>query len=233
MEESNAIPGAQKRSHERASDQPAEREARDMSRRERERVHCRREILEAASELFAQLGYEKTGVKQIAQRVGVSVGTLYSHFSGKEDILRELLDEAMRELHRKSDAACRAGDPPLEHLRRRLGAAVEHFKGHIDFLMIFHNENPMLLEGAIRAEVDRNMETISSLFEKAMDRGDITRGDPKVLAAALIGAIQELMHMLAKEDRRDAFDEVPETIFRLVIEPLERKRGSVLGMEER
>jgi AcrR family transcriptional regulator len=199
-----------------------------LSRRERERLHCREEILAAASELFAQLGYEKTAVKQIAGRVGVSVGALYSHFSGKEEILRELLENSMRELRRRSDAACSADDPPLEQLRSRLVSATEHFKEHLDFLMIYHNENPLILEGIIREEIERNMETMSKLILAAMDRGDIPRDDPSVLAAVFIGSVQELMHMFAERGRRDAFDDVPGIIDHLILNPLElrAKRAS-------
>ena len=203
------------------------------SRRERERLHCRQEILSAASELFAQFGYEKTAVKQIAERVGVSVGALYSHFQGKEDIFRELLENWMRDMRRRSDAACRAEDPPLEQLRCRLAAATEHFKEHIDFLTIYHNENPMLLEGMIRAEIERNSETASKLIRGAMDRGDIARADPDVLAAVLIGSVQELMHMFAQRGRRDDFDDIPGIVERLIFKPLETKRMQESGMEGR
>lgn len=53
-------------------------------------VETRNSILEAASELFAEQGYEKTTTHQIASRAEVSVGALYRYFSDKEAILNEI-----------------------------------------------------------------------------------------------------------------------------------------------
>ena len=44
-------------------------------------------ILEEALTLFAEKGYDGTGVDQIAEAVGIKAPSLYKHFKGKEDIL--------------------------------------------------------------------------------------------------------------------------------------------------
>ena len=51
-------------------------------------------ILEEALTLFAQYGYDGTGVDLIAKRVGIKGPSLYKHFKGKEDILNTLIDNA-------------------------------------------------------------------------------------------------------------------------------------------
>lgn len=50
-------------------------------------------ILEAATALFAEKGYEQTTTHQIASRAGVSVGALYRYFSDKQAILKELYSQ--------------------------------------------------------------------------------------------------------------------------------------------
>ena len=49
-------------------------------------------ILDEALTLFAQNGYDGTGVEQIAEKVGIKAPSLYKHFKGKEDILNALID---------------------------------------------------------------------------------------------------------------------------------------------
>lgn len=46
----------------------------------------RGEILDAANRLFVDRGYHGTSMRQIAQQAGISLGAIYNHFSGKEDI---------------------------------------------------------------------------------------------------------------------------------------------------
>lgn len=53
-----------------------------------QRVHPRKiEITYAAVACFIEQGYHQTGVRDIARQAGVSLGNLYNHFKGKEDIL--------------------------------------------------------------------------------------------------------------------------------------------------
>jgi len=56
----------------------------------RPRTLTRERILEVALELFNEQGYEKTSLREIADRLGVTKAALYYHFQRKEDILLEL-----------------------------------------------------------------------------------------------------------------------------------------------
>ncbi|WP_432723684.1 TetR/AcrR family transcriptional regulator [Jeongeupia wiesaeckerbachi] len=62
------------------------------SRRKEARPH---EILEAALELFAEKGYAATRIDEIAKRAGVTRGTPYLYFAGKEDIFKALINELL------------------------------------------------------------------------------------------------------------------------------------------
>jgi AcrR family transcriptional regulator len=204
-----------------------------VERRERERLRCKEEIIAAALKLFAQQGIEKTSMKQIADGADMSVGKLYACFRGKDEIIRELLSDSMKLIQRGGDEACRETDAPLEQIRCRLVAAVDHFKAHLDFLMIFHNESPMSCEGMIREHIDESIETIAELLSQAIDDGDIPPEDPHAVAAMLVGSVHELMHILAERGGKDALDGIPAIIDRIIIKPLETRREKDSGMEGR
>ncbi|GAA4638494.1 TetR/AcrR family transcriptional regulator [Actinoallomurus vinaceus] len=59
------------------------------------REQSRRRILEAALTLFAERGYEGTPISQIAERAGVARGLVSYYFPAKEDLLHELLGQAL------------------------------------------------------------------------------------------------------------------------------------------
>ena len=204
-----------------------------ITRRERERLRCKGEIIAAASKLFAQQGIERTSMKQIADEADMSVGKLYACFRGKDEIIRELLGDAMKSLQRKGDEACRETDTPLDQIRCRLVAAIEHFTAHMDFLMIYHNESPMSCEGMIREHIDANIEAVAKLLARAIDDGDIPPEDPYALAAILVGSAHELMHAFSERGGRDELDRIPAIIDRIIIKPLETRREKDSGMEGR
>jgi AcrR family transcriptional regulator len=48
-------------------------------------------IEEAAYELFLEQGYSATSMRQIAERAGIALGSIYNHFAGKDEIFQELI----------------------------------------------------------------------------------------------------------------------------------------------
>ena len=58
----------------------------------KEAAERRKEILDAAEQLFAAKGYDKTSTNDILEKVGIARGTLYYHFKSKEDILDAVID---------------------------------------------------------------------------------------------------------------------------------------------
>jgi AcrR family transcriptional regulator len=80
----------------------------------------RERILDVAMELFNQQGYERTSLREIAGRLGVTKAALYYHFKSKEDILLELHlrlhavgRDALAQLERLDDEAVVAAWPGL------------------------------------------------------------------------------------------------------------------------
>lgn len=52
-------------------------------------------LLDAATDVFAERGYDRAGVAEIARRAGVTTGAIYSRYRGKAELLVEALDRHM------------------------------------------------------------------------------------------------------------------------------------------
>ncbi|UUY04074.1 TetR/AcrR family transcriptional regulator [Svornostia abyssi] len=65
------------------------------SRAERMRLQLREEIVQTAAEVFAERGYHRTGIADIAQRLGVGNSSIYAHFAGKRALFDVVIDDAM------------------------------------------------------------------------------------------------------------------------------------------
>lgn len=64
--------------------------------REEKAERSRRQVLNAALELFSHQGYRGTSVREIADAAGVSTGNVYHHFPDKETIFNSLIEEYWR-----------------------------------------------------------------------------------------------------------------------------------------
>lgn len=68
-----------------------------MSRKEREKLQKRNEILMAALRLFAEKGFENTTMDEIAESAEFGKGTIYNYFENKSDIYKGILDKTTDE----------------------------------------------------------------------------------------------------------------------------------------
>lgn len=78
----------------------------------------RQKILDAARELFNTKGFNATTITDLVNATGMQKGSLYFHFSGKDEIAREVLHAATLKFRVFLDSAL-SGDNP--------GASLEHF----------------------------------------------------------------------------------------------------------
>ncbi|NKC01921.1 MAG: TetR family transcriptional regulator [Pseudomonadales bacterium] len=87
-------------------------------------------ILEAAIQVFDELGYEGTSTNHVADRAGVSVGTLYQYFSNKEEIMASILRTYRRQLVEDIRKGLEAGsqDTILETIESIVRSLIESHK---------------------------------------------------------------------------------------------------------
>ena len=78
----------------------------------------RERIQEIALDLFAEQGYEKTSLREIAERLGVTKAALYYHFKSKEDIVRSFTEDYQAEV--EAVIAWGASQPPTSQTRAEL-----------------------------------------------------------------------------------------------------------------
>jgi AcrR family transcriptional regulator len=110
----------------------------------RPRGDTRERIQAVALELFAEQGYEKTSLREIAERLGVTKAALYYHFKSKEDIVRSFTEDYVHEL----DALIAwASDHPLDGAgRAELLARYSHIVSHRIEVMRFLEHNQAAID---------------------------------------------------------------------------------------
>jgi TetR/AcrR family transcriptional regulator, cholesterol catabolism regulator len=82
-----------------------------------------RQILDAAAWLLRHRGYEATTTRAIAGKVGIKAGSIYHHFSSKDAIVEQVINEGVRVVHQAVTAALDAL-PTKANPRSRLQAAI-------------------------------------------------------------------------------------------------------------
>ena len=109
------------------------RRPREKAREARNRLY-REHILEAAERVFARRGFENAKLQEISELAGLSMGTIYSIFSSKEELFAALLDERGEELRELAREIASREIPAREALTALIEGYVGYFVAHPSFL---------------------------------------------------------------------------------------------------
>jgi AcrR family transcriptional regulator len=172
-------------------------------------------ILEAAREVFAHRGVDAE-MKEIAERAGVGIGTLYRHFEGREALLSALLQLTKEQMLRRLQAAVQADDP-RDALRAMIRAGMEVCEQ-------FGALTEAMLAGQLHhlhgghAEFT---ELLANLLQRGMREG-IFRSDLDVPAVvAIVESIftaGTLLKFAAHRSYRGAADAIAEFLLQAIVE---------------
>ena len=190
-----------------------------------------RRILKSAKYLFLALGYDRTTMKQVAKNADCSVGYLYKHFSGKNELLNELLLSFL-DIYCATRRRVRLeeGLKGLECLRRELELTCDFLVDNRALIPIFAERESSHSE-AIMQRLEKHQREDIDLLDRARTAGEIPDMDPAIFRAVLDGAVWALFQELATSQRREVFLSIPDTIDQLIFEPLRRHSASGTGKD--
>jgi AcrR family transcriptional regulator len=173
--------------------EPARR-PRQRSRRPRNvdpNASTRVDILKSAAKAFRKLGYHGATVEEIASALHMKKGNLYYYFKNKEDILFACHQYSLDRLTHLLTEIQQSGASADEKLRRLIVAFVHTILDELHGTALFLDLEaltPAHLKAVI-VRRDRFEHGVRQVLEEGMAEGTFTRGDAKLLAFALFGAV--------------------------------------------
>lgn len=151
-----------------------------------EKASTRQRILDISLELFTEQGYEKTSLRQIAERLGFSKAAIYYHFASKEDILFEL-HLRLHEFGREVLAGIDPTHMTLEMSAGILDRVIDQILGHRALFVLFQR-NPAALDEMHRERHEAAHEDVQVLFRQVLENKEIPVRD-RVRIACALGAV--------------------------------------------
>jgi len=132
-------------------------------------------VLEAARDLFEEVGYENAAIREIARRAGVSVGSVFTTFGGKADLLSEVMNDRLDSLYAELDRLA-------PHLR---GSTADRLRSIMGLHYEFETRRLKLFVAYIGASFGCESDAFTPLGQNARLRGlvidalrqGVSRGD--------------------------------------------------------
>ena len=168
----------------------------DLPRKEREKLLRRQAILDAASRIFAEKGFERATLDEIAEAAEFGKGTIYNYFSSKEELFFTLLEEGRQYFQELIQRALDRAETGREKIERYIDVCFDFFRTHENHFKIFSIEvhQPVNhfygdIQQRLQTNIEESIQFLADILRQAMQSGEIIESDSKRLARALLGLI--------------------------------------------
>lgn len=177
------------------------------------------DLLAIATDLFARRGYERTTVREIADAMGIESGSLYSHISSKEDLLREIIVDNAGAYFHGALAALAGGGDAEERLRALCRAHMRVMTEERSACLVYFKEWRKLPE-PVRAQIadlrTRYEETFEDVIRAGAEEGAFGPVDPRWGALVVLSTLNWTFEWYSPEGPLSA-DEVAEQLAGVVL----------------
>lgn len=188
-----------------------------LSRKERERLQHRQEILDTALKLFSERGFHNVSMQQIADVSEFAVGTLYNFFESKEMLFEELISRCGEKIIGTLTAILDAPGTEVERLTNYIRYSPVLLEEQAEFIKLYVSElgtkGAKLSKRPQMENFDAVLNTrLQQLLEAGIRKGIFRSVDPAITTKAIHSTIETLAFEIAgrfdKAEVKDMFDKV-------------------------
>lgn len=173
-------------------------------RKVKEKQEMNKMILDAARKIFLVKGYERTSMRNIANEINYSVGSIYFYFKDKSEIFHELHQEGFRLLMSQFEVLSKVADP-FERLKAIGLLFIEFAQKHSDYynLMFIVEEkvNPSKEGFKIAQEA---ISYLSDVLEECQAKGRFKGMNIEYLTFMVLSSVHGICALFCK-DRTSSF----------------------------
>ena len=154
----------------------------------------RKQIMEAAKELFATRGIKGVTVAEIAKEASVAKATVYKYFESKEEIFQEVIhDEAMR-VYEEIDQAVRKASSTREKLKVFVLAKIDSIRKRVNLHHITRKrfwDISMVVRRELSFYYEQEIMLVKHILNQGIEKGEIEVKEPSLVARALVAVAKE------------------------------------------
>ena len=163
----------------------------------------KRKIFETSMKLFAEKGYDATSIEDITATVGVAKGTLYYHFSSKEEIFNFLVEEGIKLLQNSIDIKTAKFPNYIDKIKAIVLIQIKMVVKYEDLITILLSQ--FLGNEARNQKCQKHIleyvNKIEEIVKEGIKAGEIKKGNPQAIASEIYGLIfSSLVYKARKEE---------------------------------
>jgi len=155
-----------------------------------------KQILTAATDIFARNGFHKASVNDIAKKAGVAKGTVYIYFESKEELFMNLLEYGFNRFIKKIEVAVKNIDDPVKKIETYFETSFKFIIEHKKFIKIIIFERPMFINITSKKFINvfsSRVRILEECINYGIKEGTFKKIDANSAAVAMIGGLNHLI----------------------------------------
>lgn len=170
----------------------------------------KRIIFKTAIKLFAEKGYENTGIEEITAVAGFAKGALYYHFETKEELFDLMLEEGTKLLNNSIELKFRHCKNALDKLKAILMIEIKTIINYEDLITVVINNT---LGSTTRTKkcqkaVNSYVEKIEDIIKEGIEEGIFYERDAEAIAYGIFGVTFSSLLFRLKRDRKVTAEQI-------------------------
>ena len=151
----------------------------------------KRKIFETSMKLFAEKGYDATSIEEITATVGVAKGTLYYHFSSKEEIFNFLIEEGIKLLQNSVDIKTAKHSNYIDKIKAIVLIQIKIVAKYEDIITIILSQfwGNETRNKKCQDHVYDYIGQIEQIVKEGIEKGEIKKGDARAIASEIYALI--------------------------------------------
>jgi AcrR family transcriptional regulator len=181
----------------------------------------RAQLLAIGTKLFAERGYEGTSIEAVLQEAGVSRGSLYHHFAGKEALFEAVLEDVEAKVGAQTVEAALEATSPADALRAACLAWIRIAGEPVVRRILLIDAPSVLGWERWRAMDERPLSMMKTVLRAVADDGNLRPDLVDTLAHVILASVNEVALLVAQSDdpqsaMRAGADAIDELLRRLL-----------------
>ena len=172
-------------------------------KREQTKVANRLAILDAARDVFRELGFEAATVRDIVRRSGLSVGAFYNYYRSKEEVFDALADDGARRFKPVLQAQSAKATDFESYVRAAVTAYFDFVAAEHRSWLVEGLKDEQLPHARSTPEILAVFEEVRGVFATIMGRDVSIKVDIDYLAASCIAVAREIGDRMVERDPMD------------------------------
>jgi TetR/AcrR family fatty acid metabolism transcriptional regulator len=154
----------------------------------------RKKILDAATKVFARVGFSNTRIQDVAQEAGIAHGTVYLYFKSKDDLFISIFQESLGELIDYISSEVQKKDSAEDKLRRMISLQLDVIEENPDLTKLILIEFPRTGNFLTDRNIDvlsNYIDVIGDVLKNGIEEGIFsTNVKPDIIATMIYAAMQ-------------------------------------------